>query len=80
MSQKVVIDDQSTSLATSFALIKTPKKNRKRYSDGIVEVVESKEEAISRADEKKNIHPAIVYGPSPSSECVMVFYLMEWLS
>ena len=59
------------------ALIRSPNKTRKRYPAGVVEVVASADEACARAGE--NLHPAIVIGPSRSSEGFMIFYLVRWL-
>jgi hypothetical protein len=75
----VIIDPESTSLQERFALIKTPKRSRKRYPEGCVEVVESREAALAAADPGKNLHPAVVYGPSVSSESQRIYYLVRWL-
>lgn len=75
----VIIDPESTSLQERFALIKTPKRSRKRYPEGCVEVVASREAALAAADAGKNLHPAVVYGPSVSSESQRIYYLVRWL-
>jgi hypothetical protein len=75
----VIIDPESTSLAERFALVKTPRKNRKRYPEGCVEVVEHESDARAGADPDKNLHPAVVYGPSVSSESQRIYYLVRWL-
>jgi len=59
------------------ALIRSPNKTRKRYPEGVVETVASEAEARERAQE--NLHPAIVVGPSRSSEGFRMFYLVRWL-
>lgn len=59
------------------ALIRSPNKTRKRYPEGVVETVSSEDEARERAEE--NLHPAIVVGPSRSSEGFRIFYLVRWL-
>ena len=59
------------------ALVRTPNKTRKRYPESLVEPVANEAEALTRAEE--NLHPAIVIGPSRSSEGVRVFYLVRWL-
>ncbi len=59
------------------ALIRSPNKTRKRYPEGVVETVASEAEALERAEE--NLHPAIVIGPSRSSEGFRIFYLVRWL-
>ena len=51
-----------------YALINSPSLTRKRFPEGVVTVVGSEEEARAGADAKQNIVPAIVIGPSRSSE------------
>jgi hypothetical protein len=45
-----------------------------------VSIVESIEDAQAGANEAKNLYPAIVYGPSVSSESQRIYYLVRWLS
>ena len=59
------------------ALISAPGKARKRFPEGVVETVASEDEALQRACE--NRHPAIVIGPSRSSEGFQIYYLVRWL-
>ena len=59
------------------ALISSPSKARKRFPEGVVEVLASEDEALRRAGE--NLHPAIVIGPSRSSEGFRLYYLVRWL-
>lgn len=75
----VIIDPESTSLQERFALIKTPRKTRKRYPAGCVEILDSEEAAKALADDRRNLHPAVVYGPSVSSESQRIYYLVRWL-
>ena len=75
----VIIDPESTSLQERFALIKTPRKTRKRYPAGCVEILDSEEAAKALADDTRNLHPAVVYGPSVSSESQHIYYLVRWL-
>lgn len=75
----VIIDPESTSLQERFALIKTPRKSRKRYPEACVTVVSGQHEATSGADAAKNLYPAVVYGPSVSSESQRIYYLVRWL-
>jgi len=75
----VVVDPESKSLQERPALIKTPRKTRKRYPEGCVSVVASVEAALEGANEAKNLHPAVVYGPSVSSESQRIYYLVRWL-
>lgn len=75
----VIVDPESTSLQERFVLIKTPRQTRKRYPEGCVSVVESESAARDGADPGKNLHPAVVYGPSVSSESQRIYYLVRWL-
>lgn len=62
-----------------FAVVYVPKRSRNRFPKGCVEVVESKEEAIDRANPGEKQYAAIVPGPSKSSEGQYIYYLVEWL-
>ncbi len=75
----VIVDPESISLQERFALIKTPRKSRKRYPEGCVEIVDSLAAAQAAADPARNLHPAVVYGPSVSSESQRIYYLVRWL-
>lgn len=75
----VIVDPESTSLQQRFALIKTPRTNRKRYPEACVSIVASEADARDGADVKRNLHPALVYGPSVSSESQRIYYLVRWL-
>jgi hypothetical protein len=75
----VIIDPESTSLKESPALIQTPRRSRKRFPEACVTVLGDAAEALSRADPGKNLHPALVYGPSVSSESQRIYYLVRWL-
>jgi hypothetical protein len=77
--QKIIIDPESTSLQQRFALIKTPRTTRKRYPEGCVEIVASETAARTGAGRDKNLYPAIVYGPSVSSEGLRIYYLVRWI-
>lgn len=60
-----------------FALVRTPRRNRKRFPAGCVTVVDSREAALAGAD--TGVHAARVLGPSRSSEGQYIYYLLEWL-
>jgi hypothetical protein len=59
------------------ALIRSPNNTRKRYPEGVVEVVASENEAQQRAE--AGLHAAVVIGPSRSSEGFKIYYLVRWL-
>ncbi|MCF7983623.1 MAG: hypothetical protein K9L70_04415 [Thiohalocapsa sp.] len=75
----VIIDPESKSLAERFALIKSPKKRRARFPEGCVTVLETEQQAREGRDEARELHPAVVYGPSSSSEGQRLYYLVRWL-
>lgn len=75
----VIVDPESKSLQERYALIKTPRQSRKRFPEGCVTVVETEELAREGADATKNLHPAVVYGPSISSESQRIYYLVRWI-
>ena len=75
----VIVDPESTSLQQRCALIKTARKKRKRYPEACVSVVASETAARAGANPANNLHAAIVYGPSVSSESQRIYYLVRWL-
>jgi hypothetical protein len=75
----VVVDPESTSLQERFALIKTPRQSRKRYPEACVTVVADQAAALAGAEPARKLHPAVVYGPSVSSESQRIYYLVRWL-
>lgn len=76
---QILIDPESKSLEERFALIKTPRLNRFRYPEACVTPVADEQEARAGAQPARNLHPALVYGPSRSSEGQRIYYLMRWL-
>jgi hypothetical protein len=75
----VIVDPESTSLQERFALIRTPRKTRKRFPEACVEIMASEASARHAGDEARKLHPAVVYGPSVSSESQRIYYLVRWL-
>jgi hypothetical protein len=63
-----------------YALINKPSLTRKRFPEGVVTIVGSEEEARAGANPAEHIVPAIVIGPSRSSEGFNLFYLIRWLN
>lgn len=76
---KIIIDPESRSLEERFALIKSPKRNRARFPAGCVTPVADEFAARAGAEPGRNLYPALVYGPSASSEGQQVYYLVRWL-
>jgi len=62
-----------------YAVVYVPRRSRKRFSIGCVEVMSTQEEAVATADESQNRFAAKVIGPSKSSEGQYLYYLVEWL-
>ncbi len=62
-----------------FAIVYVPKRSRNRFPKGCVEVVNSKEQALTQANADKKLFAARVLGPSKSSEGQYIYYLVEWL-
>lgn len=62
-----------------FALIYATHRGRKRFQENCVQVKESEQAALCGADAAGNLHPALVLGPSKSSEGHHMYYLVRWL-
>jgi hypothetical protein len=76
----IVPPDPETGVSqVRFAVIFTPRQNRKRYPAGCVEIFDSMEAAIAAADPANKRHAARVVGPSKSSEGQFIYYLVDWL-
>jgi hypothetical protein len=76
---QILIDPESKSLEERFALVKTPRRNRSRYPEACVTPVDGENDARAGAQPARNLHPAVVYGPSKSSEGQRIYYLIRWL-
>jgi hypothetical protein len=76
----ILIDPESTALDHRFAIIKTKRLDRARYPEGCVTIVAEESGARADADVERGLHPAVVYGPSSSSEGQRVYYLVRWLT
>ncbi len=76
---KIIVDPESRSLAERFALVKSPRRKRARFPAGCVTPVADEAEARARAEPERDLHAALVYGPSASSEGQQVYYLVRWL-
>ena len=75
----IVPPDPQTSVSQErFAVIFTPRKDRKRFPAGCVEIFDTVEEALAAADPDNKRHAAQVVGPSKSSEGQYIYYLLKW--
>lgn len=78
--REFVPPDPETSVSTEqYAVVYVPKRSRKRFPSGCVEIMASAEMAIEQSDESQKRFPAVVLGPSKSSEGQFIFYLLKWL-
>lgn len=76
----IVPPDPETGVSKEcFAVIFTPRMNRKRYPAGCVEIFETREAALQAADPENKRHAARVVGPSKSSEGQFIYYLLNWI-
>jgi hypothetical protein len=72
-------DPQTNVSAERYAVVYVPKRSRKRFPAGCVEIVDSAQQAIEQRDETSKRLAAIVLGPSKSSEGQLIYYLVKWL-
>ncbi|MCU0766079.1 MAG: hypothetical protein MUE39_01710 [Gammaproteobacteria bacterium] len=75
---KIVVDPDSRSLAEHPAVVKGARR-RARFPAGCVTAVADEAAARAGANPARNLHAAVVYGPSTSSEGLQVYYLVRWL-
>jgi hypothetical protein len=73
------VDPDSQMQSETFALVSTTRKNRKRFPESCVSPLDSEEQAIAQANSEQNLYPAVVYGPSVSSECQRIYHLIRWV-
>jgi hypothetical protein len=76
---EILVDPDSAVAGEHFAVINTLKRQRKRFSEGCVRIMNSKQQALATANSSNNEYPARVYGPSRSSEGLRLYYLIQWL-
>ena len=74
-----LIDPDSTLVAKHYAVVFTPRKQRSRFPENCVAIMDSAEEAVAASEPDQNRFPALVYGPSRSSEGFRLYYLVKWL-
>lgn len=73
------IDPLSGPVEKHFAVVYAPGKKRARFAENCVEVLASADAALHQADPAGSRFPALIYGPSSSSEGLKLYYLIEWL-
>ncbi|MBD3671479.1 MAG: hypothetical protein HUJ29_11980 [Gammaproteobacteria bacterium] len=72
--------DPETSVSQEqFAVVYAPRKNRTRFPAASVEAMADEDSAMAQADAVGKRYPAVVIGPSKSSEGQFIYYLVQWL-
>jgi hypothetical protein len=75
----IYIDSATRIVDECYALVYAPRRQRGRFPENCVEVVESAAAAIAGADPEHQRYPAKVLGPARSSEGFRLYYLISWL-
>ncbi len=70
---------QSSTFKEQYALVYTPSRKRKRFPANCVFAQADKEGALANTDSQQHLYPALISGPSKSSEGYMLYYLIQWL-
>lgn len=73
------LDPESKIADEHFAIVYAPRRNRDRFPENCVEIVDSETEARERAAPDEKRYAAKVIGPARSSEGFRLFYLVDWL-
>lgn len=75
----IYYDSESKVVNERFAVIYAPRKQRQRFPENCVTVMDNEQEAKDAADHANKLYAAKVLGPSRSSEGLRLFYLVHWL-
>lgn len=73
------VDPQGGTVEKQFAVVYAPGQKRARFAENCVRLVASANDALEQSDPDGQQFPALVYGPSVSSEGLRLYYLIEWL-
>jgi hypothetical protein len=76
---RIPLDPESRVVEQHFAVVYAPRRQRDRFPESCVQPVDSAMAARTTADPAARRYPAIVVGPSRSSEGAMLYYLVQWL-
>lgn len=74
-----LIDPDADLARECYALVYSPSPNRKRFPENCVTLKATEKDARAGASAAKKLVPAVVFGPSRSSEGFRLFYLVRWL-
>jgi hypothetical protein len=72
-------DPQSDVSGNIYAVVYVPRRSRNRFPASCVDIKTNREEAISAANPDNKHYPALLHGPSKSSEGQYIYYLIEWI-
>jgi len=73
------LDNESEIVKESFAVVYVPRRQRNRFPENCVQTVDSAQAAIAQSNPNEKLYPAVVVGPSRSSEGFRLYYLVRWL-
>ena len=76
---RIPLDPETSVVEQHYAVVFAPRRVRDRFPDNCVTIVDTEDAARGGADPAANRYPAIVVGPSRSSEGLMLYYLVQWL-
>ena len=75
----IKVDPQSENVSECDALVYAPRRQRNRFSENCVTIMESAENALKSANKSDNLRAARLLGPCRSSESVNIYYLVHWI-
>jgi hypothetical protein len=79
MKGMVPPDPHGNASSECFAVVYVPRRSRNRFPSASVHIVSDAQAAIDQSDPSNKRYPAVVHGPSKSSEGQMIYYLVNWL-
>ncbi len=79
MTSRIPIDPGSNIVEEHFGIVFAPRRNRGRFPESTVQIVESEAAARKGASPDNNRFAARLVGPSRSSEGLRLYYLEAWL-
>lgn len=77
--KSTLFDPDADLVRECCAVVYAPGRQRKRFPENCVAVMESEGEARAAADTAKRRFAAVVLGPARSSEGLRMFHLVRWL-
>ncbi len=75
----ISLDPESDIVEERYAVVYAPRRQRGRFAEDCVQVVESEAAALAGANATAGRYPAKVVGPARSSEGFRLYYLVCWL-